>query len=76
MPRAKVLLGAASVLATGRRYYTTGKLSRAANANGNDCTVGKYDNNISGRAHQIFITEGTGGRGRTAAGRGESEEKG
>lgn len=32
-----------------------GPLSRAANANSNNSGIGKYDNNISGLAHKIFI---------------------
>lgn len=76
MPKARDLLGAASFLATGRQYYTMGKLSGAANANGNNSRVGKYDNSISGRAHKIFITEGTGGRERTWREQHKGGEKG
>lgn len=34
------------------------QLSRAANAKSNNSRIGKYDNNISGAAHKIFITGG------------------
>lgn len=64
MPKAKALLGAASILAKGRQYYTMRELRGAANAKGNNSRVGKYDNSISGRAHKIFISKGTGGRER------------